>query len=65
MEYLERVPRPHRASKWKVKDIQKLLPPPLGVAINPIAWKQCYNLHDINSCLSKVHMVGFNERMVN
>lgn len=40
------------------------LPPPLRDSVNPQGWRQCYNQHDVESSLAKVHMVGFNEKLV-
>jgi hypothetical protein len=37
---------------------------PLRDAINPKVWKKCYTLQDIESCLSRVQVVGFNEKKV-
>lgn len=60
--YVERVPRTKACSLWKRDDIQKTLPLPLRDALNPQTWKKCYTLQDIDSCLSRVQVVGFNEK---
>ncbi|ESP04266.1 hypothetical protein LOTGIDRAFT_224004 [Lottia gigantea] len=63
VNYVERNPRTNISSKWKHEDIIKNLPPPLKEAVNPLLWKQCYTKHDIDSSLSKVQVVGFNQKM--
>lgn len=60
--YVERFPREKTCSLWKREDILKSLPLPLRDAITPSLWKKCYSLQDIESSLSKVQVVGFNER---
>ncbi|KAG1663664.1 Integrator complex subunit 9 [Nymphon striatum] len=59
--YVERSPKSVDASKWKMTNILKLLPPPLCDAIKPWIWKKCYSMKDVNSSLSSVKMVGFSE----
>ncbi|XP_060605120.1 integrator complex subunit 9-like [Ruditapes philippinarum] len=60
--YVDRVPRTKACSLWKNDNIIKSLPLPLRDAINPKVWKKCYTLQDIESCLSRVQVVGFNEK---
>ncbi|XP_052813057.1 integrator complex subunit 9-like isoform X2 [Mya arenaria] len=60
--YIERVSRTKTCNLWKKDDILKNLPLPLRDAVTPIAWQKCYTLQDIDACLSKVQVVGFNEK---
>jgi integrator complex subunit 9 len=62
VHYLERTPKNQRSQKWK--QIVQLLPPPLSEALRPNEWKKIYSMKSINSALSKVRMVGFNEKIV-
>ena len=62
VHYLERTPKNQRSQKWK--QIVQLLPPPLSEALRPYEWKKIYSMKLINSALSKVRMVGFNEKIV-
>ncbi|XP_013393860.1 integrator complex subunit 9 [Lingula anatina] len=63
VQYIDRCPKVNHASVWKQPEVIKCLPPPLKDAIQPLSWKQCYSLHDVNASLSKVHMVNFNEKL--
>lgn len=40
------------------------LPMPLRDAFNPQTWKKIYTMHDVESCLARVQVVGFNEKRV-
>ncbi|CAL1529040.1 unnamed protein product [Lymnaea stagnalis] len=61
--YVERNPKSNVASHWKQDIILKNLPTPLRDAVNPRQWRKLYTLHDINSTLSKVQLVGFSEKL--
>lgn len=61
--YVERSPKSKVASKWKTEEIIKTLPPPVCDAVRPMTWQKCYTLHDVNSCLSRVQIIGFNEKL--
>ena len=37
---------------------------PLRDAFNPQTWKKLYTMQDVESCLSRVQAVGFNEKRV-
>ncbi|XP_052237573.1 integrator complex subunit 9-like isoform X5 [Dreissena polymorpha] len=60
--YIERVPRTKSCSRWKKADILKNLPLPLREAVNPTSWRKCYTLQDIDACMSRVQVMGFNEK---
>ena len=62
--YVEKSPRLNKCTRWKQEDMLNSLPPLVRDALRPTAWKQCYTKHDINSCLSKVQPVGYNEKKV-
>lgn len=61
--YIERTPKIRVASRWKQANILKNLPPTLCDSIKPRSWKQLYTMKEINSCLSKVQVVGFAEKL--
>ncbi|KAK6166595.1 hypothetical protein SNE40_023250 [Patella caerulea] len=63
VKYVERNPRTNIATKWKQEEVLMHLPAPLKDAVNTLKWKQCYTKHDIDSCLSKVTLIGFNQKM--
>uniref|UniRef100_A0A090X8J5 Putative cleavage and polyadenylation specificity factor cpsf subunit n=1 Tax=Ixodes ricinus TaxID=34613 RepID=A0A090X8J5_IXORI len=60
--YIERTPKPRTATKWKQQAVKfpQLSSQDLG---KPRSWKQLYNMHDVNSSLSKVKVVGFAEKV--
>lgn len=60
--YIERCPRTKACCLWKQDDIIKSLPMPLREAFNPQTWKKFYTMHDVESCLARVQVVGFNEK---
>ncbi|XP_048237856.1 integrator complex subunit 9-like isoform X1 [Haliotis rufescens] len=62
LTYVERNPRAHIATRWKQQEILKNLPAPLKEAVKPSVWKQCYTLQDVESSLSRVQIVGFNQK---
>ncbi|KAG0409769.1 hypothetical protein HPB47_013124 [Ixodes persulcatus] len=61
--YIERTPKPRTATKWKQQAVKfpQLSSQDLG---KPRSWKQLYNMHDVNSSLSKVKVVGFAEKVI-
>ncbi|CAG5124649.1 unnamed protein product, partial [Candidula unifasciata] len=63
VKYVERNPKSSVASHWKQEHIIRNLPAPLRDAIRPRQWRKLYTLHDINSALSKVQLVGFSEKV--
>lgn len=60
IEYLGRTPRPHEAKKWKT--VLSQLPPPLCDIKDIGNWRRLYTRDMMESSLSKVQMVGFNEK---
>lgn len=62
VSFVERVPKPKTACKWKNKDILRNLPAPLKDAAEVAAWRKCYGMADVNAALSKVQLVGYSQR---
>eukprot|EP00095_Tigriopus_kingsejongensis_P004426 maker-scaffold731_size105367-snap-gene-0.13 protein:Tk04426 transcript:maker-scaffold731_size105367-snap-gene-0.13-mRNA-1 annotation:"integrator complex subunit 9" len=60
IEYIERSTKGQSAYRWK--DLHQRLPSPLCDADNPQAWRIIFNREKMESCLSKVHMVGYSEK---
>lgn len=62
VEYIEQCPRATLATHWK--QVLKKLPPKLAEAFKPKSWKQIYKMASVNASLSRVQMVGYNEKIV-
>lgn len=60
--YIERTPKPRTATKWKQQALKFLPLPSLDLG-KPRSWRQLYSMHDVNSSLSKVKVVGFAEKV--
>jgi len=60
IEYLGRTPRLHEAKKWK--SLLSQLPSPLCDIQDVKRWRKMYTKEKMEACLSKVQMVGFNEK---
>ncbi|XP_064653165.1 integrator complex subunit 9-like isoform X2 [Lineus longissimus] len=63
VQFVEKIPKKESTSVFKQESILKVLPAPLKDAANVSSWKQLYDMHDVNHCLSRVKMVGFNEKV--
>ncbi|XP_077990800.1 integrator complex subunit 9-like [Glandiceps talaboti] len=63
VEYTERVPKLHPATKWKQPDVLKNLPSPLREAMHVTSWRKCYSKHDVNAALGKVRLAGYAEKL--
>lgn len=61
--YNENTQNRKKCSHWKRKEIQRYLPSPLSDFKEAIAWETLYSSHDVSSCVSKVQMVGFCEKI--
>lgn len=61
IEYIERSTKGQSALRWK--DLHQTLPYPLNESDNPQAWRTIYNREMMESCLSKVQLVGYSEKM--
>ncbi|XP_064480240.1 integrator complex subunit 9-like [Ornithodoros turicata] len=62
VNYIERTPKPRTATKWKQQAV-KFLQLPASDHGKPRSWKQLYSMQEVNSSLSKVKVVGFNEKL--
>jgi len=60
IEYLDRAPRLNKPGKWK--QFKQHLPPPLSDLENVDQWKHLYTKEAVNNCLTKVEVVGHNEK---
>jgi len=63
VQTVERSPKAVSAKHWKA--LQHLLPPPLNEAPFPKAWRQLFDAKRVAASLSKIQMVGYNEKLVN
>ncbi|TRY72412.1 hypothetical protein TCAL_03963 [Tigriopus californicus] len=61
IEYIARSTKGQSARRWK--DLHQTLPHPLCESVNPQAWRTIYNREMMESCLSKVQLVGYSEKM--
>jgi integrator complex subunit 9 len=62
VNYVEQCPKASFATQWK-NFIHKL-PYPLSDSFKPKSWKQLYNMNNVNASLSRIQMVGYNEKIV-
>lgn len=62
MTYIEQCPKATLATAWK--NFLHKMPAPLSEAFKPKSWKQIYNMASVNSSLSNIQMVGYNEKIV-
>lgn len=60
--YIEQVPKATHASHWK--NFLPKLPHPLCDAFKPKSWKQIFTMSNVNDSLSRIQMVGYNEKIV-
>ncbi|CAH1979174.1 unnamed protein product [Acanthoscelides obtectus] len=59
--YIEQCPKCNFASQWK--NFVHKCPYPLNEAFKPKSWKQIYNMNNVNASLSRIQMVGYNEKI--
>ncbi|VEN60673.1 unnamed protein product [Callosobruchus maculatus] len=59
--YIEQCPKSNFASQWK--NFVHKCPYPLNEAFKPKSWKQIYNMNKVNASLSRIQMVGYNEKI--
>lgn len=62
VEYIEQTPKRNQAKFWK--DILHLLPNPLCDSFKPKTWKLLYKLSEVQSSLSRIKVVGYDEKLV-
>lgn len=61
VEYIEQTPRAILAKHWK--EMLHVLPPPLADALKPKSWKHLYSMSAVNSALSNIQMVGYDQKL--
>lgn len=61
VEYIEQAPRDTMAKHWK--EMLHVLPSPLADAVKPKSWKHIYSLAAVNSALSNIQLVGYDEKL--
>lgn len=62
VEFIERTPKATMAKHWK--DMLHTLPSPLAEVIKPKSWKHIYSMSAVNSALSNIQMVGYDQKLV-
>lgn len=62
VEFIERTPKATAARYWK--EMLHVLPPPLADALKPKSWKHIYSMTAVNSALSKIQLVGYDQKLV-
>lgn len=62
MEFIEQAPKAAVATQWK--EVLHLLPSPLSEALKPRSWKRLYNTETLARALSRVRIVGYDEKIV-
>ncbi|CAK8681318.1 unnamed protein product [Clavelina lepadiformis] len=63
IEYCHRVPKSNQATKWKNRKLKKQLPSSLSSCWDQdvSSWRHCYSSDDLQSALSRMHVVRFAE----
>ncbi|XP_019872294.2 integrator complex subunit 9 [Aethina tumida] len=59
--YIEQCPKATFATQWK--NLLHKLPYPLCDSFKAKSWKQIYNMASVNASLSRIQMVGYNEKI--
>lgn len=62
VEFIEQTPKATQAKHWK--EMLHMFPPPLTDAIKPKSWRQIYTLAAVNSALSNIQLVGYDQKLV-
>jgi len=62
VEFIERTPKATLAKHWK--DMLHTLPSPLAEVVKPKSWKHIYSMSAVNSALSNIQMVGYDQKLV-
>nr|XP_039259766.1 integrator complex subunit 9-like [Styela clava] len=65
VQYCHRLSPTSQATKWKNEDLENNLPASLKDVWNNdvLSWRQCYNENDLHNALSRVHVVGYAEKI--
>ncbi|XP_018344280.1 PREDICTED: integrator complex subunit 9 [Trachymyrmex septentrionalis] len=61
VEFIERTPKATMAKHWK--DMLHTLPSPLAEVVKPKSWKHIYSMSAVNSALSNIQMVGYDQKL--
>ncbi|XP_057333084.1 integrator complex subunit 9 [Microplitis mediator] len=61
VQYIEQTPRTTLAKYWK--EMLHILPSPLADAVKPKSWKQLYSMNAVNSALSHIQLVGYDQKL--
>src|SRR5689334_6685505 len=68
IKYIERSPKAREASLWKKPHVYKHIPLPFvfdtSHTSKPYLWQQIYSTKEMNSCLSKIKVIGSCEQIV-
>ena len=68
IKYIERSPKAKEATVWKKPNVYKHIPLPFVFdttnTSKPYLWQQIYSTKEMNSCLSKIKVIGFSEQIV-
>lgn len=62
VEFIEQTPKATLAKHWK--EMLHVLPSPLADVIKPKSWRQIYSISAINSALSHIQLVGYDQKLV-
>lgn len=62
VEFIEQTPKATMAKHWK--EMLHMLPPPLADVIKPKSWRHIYSTSAVNSALSNIQMVGYDQKLV-
>lgn len=62
VEFIDQAPKAAVATQWK--EALHLLPIPLSEALKPRSWKRLYNTETLAKALSRVRIVGYDEKIV-
>lgn len=62
VDYIETSPKATHASKWKeFSELHNLNN--LNLQLNPLKWKRLFNIDDVHKSLSRVQIVGFDQKI--
>jgi len=62
VEFIEQTPKTTMAKHWK--EMLHMLPPPLSDVVKPKSLRHIYSMSAINSALSNIQMVGYDQKLV-
>lgn len=64
VDYIERCRKIKEAVKWKQNNFYKQMPFPINLeAMKPFLWQQIYTKQEINSCLNKIKLLSYFEKV--